>query len=377
MRKNGFLICASLAILIISHSAYAYLDVIDLGTLGGDSESCALSINDNGQIVGSSGSYDSVRACLFDPTGGGNNIYLGSLGGGISKAYSINNSGQIVGRAMLSAVGTPYGENHACFFDPTGGGANVDMSGIYEGIAYSINDNGQIVGTAYGGYISKTACIFNSSGYGCDFPPVPLGSTSAAYSVNDNGQIVGVVSFGSLSTQDRAFIFHPTSSGVDLGTLGGTESIASSNNNNGQIVGGADNSSGHRRACIFDPNGGGANINLGSINGYDHSIANSINEIGQIVGWVYNKTGGFPPEEIAHACLFDETGGGANIDLNDLIEPSSGWILEYAYDINNDGWIVGYGTNPNGDEHGYLLVIPEPGTILLITFGGMLIRKRR
>jgi probable HAF family extracellular repeat protein len=57
---------------------------------------CAYSINDNGQIVGDI----NFQATLFDGTGEGNNISLGSLGGDESYALSINNAGQVVGKAQ-------------------------------------------------------------------------------------------------------------------------------------------------------------------------------------------------------------------------------------------------------------------------------------
>jgi probable HAF family extracellular repeat protein len=96
----------------------------------------------------------------------------------------------------------------------------------------------------------------------------------------------------------------------------------------------------------------------------------SINNSGQIVGGAYNSSGN------ARACLFDPTGGGANIDLNTLIDPSSGWILQYANSINNNGWIVGFGTNPAGYTRAYLL-IPEPATIILLGTAGIWIFTRK
>jgi len=62
--------------------------VIDLGTLGG-AESLAYCINDAGQIVGSAKDAEGHpwHAVLFDPTGAGNNIDLGTLGGDWSGAY--------------------------------------------------------------------------------------------------------------------------------------------------------------------------------------------------------------------------------------------------------------------------------------------------
>jgi probable HAF family extracellular repeat protein len=138
--------------------------------------------------------------------------------------------------------------------------------------------------------------------------------------------------------------------------------------NNNQIVGVATNGSGAYRACLFDSTGHGSNINLGTINGLKIASANSINDHGQIVGMAYND-----PNDIDNtmcAVLFDPTGQGNNVDLNSLIEPSSGWRLTHAFDINNNGWIVGYGVH-DGQTHAFLLV-PEPTTIVLVVTGGLL-----
>ncbi len=43
------------------------------------------------------------------------------------------------------------------------------------------------------------------------------------------------------------------------------------------------------------------------------------------------------------------------IDLNTLIDPNSGWVLNFATSINAAGQIVGRGTDPNGQPRGYLL----------------------
>ena len=73
-------------------SAESLYNVIDLGGVLGAHSTQATSINDNGQIVGNAGypgSPDSL-AVLFDTTGKGNNIVLGTLGGDNSKSLSIN-----------------------------------------------------------------------------------------------------------------------------------------------------------------------------------------------------------------------------------------------------------------------------------------------
>jgi len=273
-----------------------------------------MSINDNGQIVGSA----DWHACLFDPTGGGANINLGtSRGYPFSFAESINESGQIVGRSWN------WGSNNrACLFDPTGGGANIDLGtlGGPWSSAWSINDRGQIVGLGY-----------TSSGY-----------------------------------DEHACIFDPTGGGanIDLGTLSGYPfSGANSINNNGQIVGYVADSSWNLRPCLFDSTGGGANIDLGTLAGYPDGRPSSINDNAQIVGAVWNSSGD------VRACLFDPTGGGANIDLNTLIDPSSGWILRYANSINNNGSIIGSGINPDGYTRAFLL-IPEPAAVPPVVSAG-------
>ena len=60
--------------------------------------------------------------------------------------------------------------------------------------------------------------------------------------------------------------------------------------------------------------------------------------------------------------------GGTMLDLNDLIDPASGWLLSSASDINEAGWIVGTGYI-DGEEHGFLLIpIPEPSVLALALF---------
>jgi hypothetical protein len=70
------------------------------------------------------------------------------------------------------------------------------------------------------------------------------------------------------------------------------------------------------------------------------------------------------------------------LNLNDQIDPQSGWKLSEAHAINELGQIVGRGTNSLGIEQGFLLSrtdealvvapineVPEPGTLLLMAVG--------
>jgi probable HAF family extracellular repeat protein len=287
-------------------------------------------------------------AMLYDPTGGGANKELGGLSivenyWYYSAARSINNASQIVGSAYVVEEGITT-NNHACIFDPTGGGNNIDLG---RGWACSNNNSGQIVGRDYNGH----AYSFDPTGGGNN---IDLGSGSA-YSINDNGQIVGGDNNG------HACIFDPTGGGnnIDLGS-----GCAYSINDKGQIVGVGYN--GH--ACIFDPTGHGANIDLGTLSGYDYSEATSINDSGQIIGYAESATSN------TCACLFDPTGQGNNLDLNTLIDPACGLRLMMAQDINNNGCIVGISESINASNGVYafqLVPIPEPSVLALFGAGGI------
>ena len=109
-----------------------------------------------------------------------------------------------------------------------------------------------------------------------------------------------------------------------------------------------------------------------------------LRKIEDIVRQEMNKIGG---QEILMATLhpnenWKKTGGWDNIDLNTLIEPTLGWDLYFAHSINDSGWIVGWGQNPSGDYHAYLLKpIPVPGALFLATLGlgvaGWKLRRRK
>jgi probable HAF family extracellular repeat protein len=120
----------------------------DLGTLGG-TNSAATGINIEGQIVGYSETTgnESRHAFLYS---GGVMLDLGALGGADSRADGINNAGQIVGWAQ-----TANGEQHAFLWSA---GKMIDLNSsatVGPGVALveaaAINDVGQVVANASNG----------------------------------------------------------------------------------------------------------------------------------------------------------------------------------------------------------------------------------
>jgi uncharacterized membrane protein len=379
MRGKHTLFSVAAVLLILSSPVFAYRQLIDLGTLGGTS-SWASSINDKAQIVG--WAYDitgNQRASVFDATGNGANINLGTLGASsnTSSASCINNKGMIVGNITNSAGFT------ACLFDSTGNGANIDLkslSSLYpQSSTYSINDSGIIVGYALDKNNGTCAVIFDNTGGGASKDlanhNIPYQSySSCAYSINDDGKIVGraIARNSGLGYSQHACLFDETGGGanIDLAKLNSYGSQAGCINNNDQIVGCYFDNRNNEKAYLFDNTGSGANIFLGTLGGTGSS-AFSINDIGQIVGWA-----DMPGQIFPHACLFDPSGQGANIDLNTLVKVPFGWELTYASSINNSGWIVGAMMNNNGDFHAFLLT-PEPATLVLFGLGGLILRRRK
>jgi probable HAF family extracellular repeat protein len=145
-----------------------------LGSLGGRLTD-ALAINESGQIVGSSDlpGDTGTRAVLFDK---GRVIDLGTLGGTQSIARDINNAGQIVGDSFLA--GSPF-RQHAFLFE---NGMMTDLSTLPEVLAAGweslidaeeINDLGQIVGNGVHNGTTH-AFLLTPSGEVAEPPLIPL-----------------------------------------------------------------------------------------------------------------------------------------------------------------------------------------------------------
>jgi probable HAF family extracellular repeat protein len=317
--------------------------VTDIGTFGGSS-SRAYGINDSGQVVGmavGSGNLFS-HAFLYS---NGITTDLGTLGGTYSIAYGINNSGQIVGFSNDSS-----GRNRAFSYS----GSNMTdlgaVGGLNESVALGINNNGQIVGTLSNGvhsflYSGGSMTVLGIQGF--------VVSTA----INDSSQIVGYTNDQAI----RAFLYSGSIT-IDLGTLGGSESVAYGINNNGQVVGYAFTKGGQLHAFRYNSNIG--MTDLGTLGGAD-SVAVGINDNNEVVGWASvdnNSTS-------THAFVYSDN---VMTDLNSLIDPQSGWTITDAADINIKGQIAATGTNGHGFRALLLtpnMTVPEPNACSLVLAG--------
>lgn len=331
------------SILTTNTSALNY-KLEDLGTLGGNM-SIAYGINDSGQVVGESKTSEGYRRGFLYSNG-----TMSDIGALVNEsvAYSINNSGQITGWAYVSGD-TIY---HAFLYE-NGIMRDLGTLGGLTSIGYCINNNGQIVGSSIPyNYIWEYAFLYENNVMS-NLGVLGSGAESVAYGINDYGQIAGCS-----QTQGnfvaRAFLYE-NGLMIDLGTFGGQMSCATGINNSGQIVGCAYYSDTIYHAFIYENN---VMYDIGTLGG-TNSYAEEINESGDIIGTSATENNEW------HAFLYTN---GIMYDLNDLlIQSQSGWRIIEVFDIDNFGNIVGYGINQLGETRAiYLQQIPEPSTLVLI-----------
>lgn len=323
-----------------------------------------LAINNNGWIAGVTRDGGFNRAFVFD---GAATTIFGTFGGSTSAADAINNLGVIAGRAG-TGTGASHGFHHVGPPPLNPATDDIGTLGGSTSVANGINDAGLVVGRSQTAGGEQHAFLYDGSMHDLD---TLGGGFSSASDINAGGQAVGVAA--DLNGFNRAFLYDGALH--DLDTLGGDNSEAWAINDSGLIVGDADNADGVSHAFVYD----GSLHDLGTL-GTDPfliSIAYDVNASGQIVG--YSDMDNFD----SHAFFYD---GARMFDLNSLLPDPAGWDINFAYGINDLGWIAAVGTSPtsNGAVHVLLLrpdATPEPGGLALMAAGiaasGRTIARRR
>jgi probable HAF family extracellular repeat protein len=340
-------------------------------------------INDLGQVAGRVSNWDGEnqlavdrRAFVWDPAGG---IQLLPTLGGECGAWGLNNDGQASGWSNLS-------------FDPTA----FQRAARWETVSLPMT-------------VIDLGTLVNTDGVS--------GDNSTAYDLNDDGAVAGYSDIPNLAGDFTPFhaILYTDGAGLqDLGTFDtlypyyqNGYSIAYAANAAGQVVGLAHNSDWYFRPFVYDSAGGLRQLPIDDAYTTNEWYAVAINDAGRIGGHViaavgqslpYYWTGEsadpialvmpteFPFGEIygintagtmvgimwndagtEHAFVFDTVHGVR--DLNDLIDPAAGWVLQFARDINASGQIVGSGTK-DGNERGFLLTPYETLTVVVDGMAG-------
>ena len=304
--------------------------LIDLGAIDSGPETILFGINTSRMVVGSNFRYHAGTKTTLKPapgqttagavsintagtmtgTGCGTNCHatkwtapatgkdLGTLGGDSSTAYKISDSGVVVGFSDTTGNVT----THA--FRQSGVAAMVDLNSVVVSgptlklrEAWGINSSGTIVGWA-GDNGAPHAFRLTSAGTLSEIGPLPGMDTGEARAINNHGHVTG---FGGDGVHVVGFLYN----GTTLKTLP-------------------------------------------TLSGYQMMHPYGINESDVIVGCGRNAT----DDSKVHAFRYS---GGKVVDLNTFLPGGSGWVLECATGISNDGAIVGTGRK-GSHYHAFMLV---------------------
>ena len=203
-----------------------------------------------------------------------------------------------------------------------------------------------------------------------DLGTLPGFAYSQGFSVNYAGLVTGVSNKGTPIDVLHAFVTDNDNHLIDLGTLGGSNSIGYGINGKGQVTGWADTSgdaahiNGLTHAFVTDSSN--HMIDLGTLGG-TFSYGAAINASGLVTG--YSNLAG---DTVHHAFVTD---GNTLLDLNSLLlSNAANWVLMQGIGINDVGQITGYGS-VNNQTHAFLLspvdapTVTEPGIFWLLGAG--------
>lgn len=309
------------------------------------------------------------------------------------NAARLNSVGQVVGTAGGgAAIWSPSGATYLASVLPGSEGLAINRHGAVAGL----------IGTSAFVYADGVASTFRSS------------YDTFATAINDAGQVAGFGNDGLGSVS--AFLY---AGGVltELGSFGGSISVANAINAGGQVAGfatrpgdGSDRADPERYASVYRD---GSQHDLGSLGGRI-SEANDINDAGLVVGWsrlsdaIDERPFLFAPDQNRmldlgtlggvvgrahalnsaglvvgqsdigaadgiefHAFIY---GAGAMTDLNTLVAGRGDWEFVSATDINDAGQILAEVCRGElGDCRAVRLdliaAVPEPGTWALLLTG--------
>lgn len=317
----------------------------DLGRFFGGDWAWAWDVNDAGRVVGVS--YKNLN---FDigPRGfvweNGALIQVGALAAGNTTAvYAVNAAGDLAGFATPNST-TGLNTFHACRWaanNPDGAPTDLGTLGGVNSFAYGINDLGDVVGAAELSAGPIHACHWAAGGAKIDLGTLG-GPGSEARAVNNAGQIVGWA-----HTPDgtpHAFI-HQNGSMTSLGALGGS-SHADDINQRGDVVGSAWVPGRGPRAFVCPAGGRVTNLNnrVAELGGWKLQYATGINDSGVIVG--YGRIG-----RRVHAFMLVPGSCVADINADGFVNADDYDAFVEAFvdssplaDFNLDGFV-------NGDDH--------------------------
>ncbi len=327
----------------------------DIGVLPGGKFSVAAGINDLGTITGAADGPGVVTGSTYAGTVSCSDIFqpfVWTLGRGFSTPASIPvvSSGHVQFPCLqvdyatgINLLGQVVGSNsdygtykYGLFWNGSKGVTNI-MTTAYQSSANAINDFGVVAGqySAAGELYLNSHVALWKNGVVTD-----LGGLSGGASDDD-------LCSGASSVSDMGTVAGWSSPYDSIDGFGSCEQVTE-----GQIP---------IHAIIWTSGSGFQD--LGTLSGDSSSAAVKVNLFGQVIGMSGNVVTldstwhEYEMDVAGRPFVWSESTGMQ--DLNTLINPFAGWVLNTATDINEEGQIVGSGTK-NGQVHGYLLTPKVP-----------------
>jgi hypothetical protein len=300
------------------------------------------------------------------------------LDGVAPTVTGMNASGQLSGYVTGSS-----GMPRAVRYTAANGWEYLSGTSTFYSVASGINSSGDIVGYHFDG--GFRAFRWSDGPGPTPIAPLPGGSMSFGFAIDDAGNVFGQ---SDSSTGTFGFRAAPGGSAAAIPELiracgvnaagqiagygpnaeGGQQGVRIETDNSATPITSFDGPLGTTEACAIDAAGrvGGRAYAGGVFRGFIFDSGSPVNvdtfgsteskvesvAAGVAVGWFINASDS-APHAFVHAA-------GASYDLNDLIDPATGWQLDQAFAVDEHGTIVGVG-RLNGQPRVFRLTRVEAG----------------
>ena len=237
----------------------------------------------------------------------------------------INELGQIAGSRFL--CGNGWGNFGAILWTPETGIVMLDMpAGTFDSFAFDVNDVGQVVGTFDVAGDGFSVLAYVSQGSQLTVIPPPAGTFTEAYVISNSGEVVGATADG--TSFFKGFLWEQGQMTLILPTFG-PRSLANDINEIGQVVGWMGTGIGiDSHAFVWQA---GVVTDIGLAPGTFAASAEAINNLGRIVIVAFVDDG----EQVINRTFLWEDGELTDLGVLPGFDHTVGW------DINDSDQVVG------------------------------------